>query len=54
MLLLAIGLFTTGSLLSGASQTMNQLIGFRALQGLGAGGFYPVAISVRRRPLQPS
>jgi EmrB/QacA subfamily drug resistance transporter len=46
MLLLAVGLFTTGSLLSGASQNMNQLIGFRALQGLGAGGFYPVAISV--------
>ena len=46
MLLLAVGLFTTGSLLSGASQNMNQLIGFRALQGLGAGGFYPIAISV--------
>src|ERR1700674_5716717 len=46
MLLLAVGLFTIGSLLSGASQSMNQLIGFRALQGLGAGGFYPVAIAV--------
>lgn len=46
MLLVAVGLFTTGSLLSGASQTMNQLIGFRAVQGLGAGGFYPVAIAV--------
>ncbi len=46
MLLLAVGLFTTGSMLSGASGNMNQLIGFRAIQGLGAGGFYPVAISV--------
>lgn len=46
MLLVAVSLFTTGSLLSGTSQTMNQLIGFRALQGLGAGGFYPVALAV--------
>ncbi|GHO46159.1 MDR family MFS transporter [Ktedonospora formicarum] len=30
-------LFLVGSLLAGASQTMNQLIIFRALQGLGAG-----------------
>ena len=29
--------FLTGSILSGASQSMNQLIAFRALQGLGAG-----------------
>ena len=29
--------FLTGSILSGAAQTMNQLIAFRALQGLGAG-----------------
>lgn len=34
----AIVLFLLGSALSGASQTMIQLIGFRALQGLGAGG----------------
>ena len=30
-------LFLLGSLLAGASQTMDQLILFRALQGLGAG-----------------
>jgi MFS family permease len=30
-------LFLTGSALSGAAQTMNQLIAFRALQGLGSG-----------------
>jgi hypothetical protein len=30
-------LFLLGSLLAGASQSMNQLIAFRALQGLGAG-----------------
>ena len=36
--LAAILIFLAGSLLSGLSQTMGQLIGFRALQGLGAGG----------------
>src|SRR2546423_886071 len=30
-------LFLLGSLLAGASQSMNQLIAFRAIQGLGAG-----------------
>src|SRR5215831_14296299 len=46
MLLIAISLFMAGSCLSGLSQNMNELIGFRALQGLGAGGFYPLALSV--------
>ena len=46
MLLIAVGLFVAGSMLSGLSQTMNQLIAFRALQGLGAGGFYPLTIAV--------
>ena len=36
-LLSGTALFLAGSLLAGASQTMNQLILFRALQGLGAG-----------------
>ena len=34
----AIVVFVTGSVLSGAAQSMTQLIAFRALQGLGAGG----------------
>jgi EmrB/QacA subfamily drug resistance transporter len=34
----AIVIFLVGSVLSGLSQTMAMLIGFRALQGLGAGG----------------
>ncbi len=34
----AIVVFVAGSVLSGAAQSMIQLIGFRALQGLGAGG----------------
>lgn len=36
-LLVAVVIFLMGSALSGASQTMNQLIGFRALQGIGGG-----------------
>ena len=36
--LVAITLFLTGSALSGAARDMNQLICFRAVQGLGAGG----------------
>ncbi|MGP4003310.1 MDR family MFS transporter [Streptomyces sp. 8N706] len=34
----SIVLFLAGSVLSGMAQTMGQLIGFRAIQGLGAGG----------------
>ena len=34
----AIVIFLAGSMLAGLSQTMAELIGFRALQGLGAGG----------------
>jgi EmrB/QacA subfamily drug resistance transporter len=36
-LLTGAGIFLLGSVLTGAAQTMNQLIAFRALQGLGAG-----------------
>lgn len=39
----AITLFLLGSVLSGLAQTMGQLIAFRALQGLGAGGLMPLA-----------
>ncbi|MCX4749761.1 MFS transporter [Kitasatospora sp. NBC_01287] len=38
MFMAAIVLFLIGSALAGLSQGMNQLIGFRAVQGLGAGG----------------
>ena len=34
----AIVIFLAGSMLAGLSQTMGELIGFRALQGIGAGG----------------
>jgi EmrB/QacA subfamily drug resistance transporter len=36
--LAAILIFLAGSMLAGLSQSMDQLIGFRALQGIGAGG----------------
>src|SRR3954464_5996520 len=36
--LVAILIFLAGSMLAGLSQSMAQLIGFRALQGIGAGG----------------
>ena len=46
MLVIGVSLFLAGSWLSGLSQTMNQLIAFRALQGLGAGALFPVAMAV--------
>jgi len=39
----AIGVFLVGSLLSGMAQNMYELIGFRAVQGLGAGGIMTMA-----------
>lgn len=43
---LAIVVFLIGSVLSGLSQDMYQLIAFRALQGLGAGGLISLAFSI--------
>lgn len=42
----AIALFQVGSLLSGVSQDMSQLIAFRAVQGLGAGGLMVGALAI--------
>jgi EmrB/QacA subfamily drug resistance transporter len=41
----AIVIFLLGSLASGFAQDINQLIGFRALQGLGAGGLFALALA---------
>lgn len=46
VMLLAMGAFLAGSMASGMSATMMQLIAFRALQGVGAGGLQPVAITI--------
>src|SRR5579872_24181 len=44
MLLIGIVIFLAGSALSGLSQNMTELILFRALQGLGAGAIFPIAL----------
>ncbi len=46
ILLFAVAVFLVGSLLSGFSQDMWQFVAFRAVQGLGAGALFPVAIAV--------
>ncbi|MDB5084061.1 MAG: Permease, related [Bacilli bacterium] len=43
---LSVILFMLGSLLSGMAQTMVQLIIYRALQGIGAGGIIPIAVVI--------
>ncbi|MEU7885138.1 MDR family MFS transporter [Microbispora bryophytorum] len=42
----AIGIFLLGSVLAGLSQNIGQLIGFRAIQGLGGGGLMALAFSI--------
>ena len=44
--LAAVGFFLLGSVLSGAAQSMGQLIVFRAIQGLGAGGLLPLGMTI--------
>ncbi len=38
--------FITGSMLAGLSQNLSELIAFRAVQGFGIGGLFPVAIAI--------
>jgi MFS family permease len=42
----AIATFLAGSILCGLSQNMGELIGFRALQGLGGGGLMALALAI--------
>lgn len=44
--LIGIGIFLMGSVLSGLSQSMAQLIVFRAIQGLGAGALLPLGMTI--------
>ncbi len=46
VLLFSIGLFAGGSLLASVSHSMLQLILFRGIQGLGAGGIMPVVLTI--------
>ncbi len=43
---IAMILFLIGSILCGLSQTMGQLVAFRALQGIGAGGIIPLVFII--------
>jgi len=46
MLMIGVCLFLLGSWLSGASQNMNELVAFRAVQGLGAGALFPIVMAI--------
>jgi EmrB/QacA subfamily drug resistance transporter len=46
MLMIGIGIFLAGSLLSALSQEMWQLILFRGIQGVGAGALFPISLAV--------
>lgn len=46
VILAAIMIFSVGSALAAFAQTMNQLIIFRGLQGIGAGGIMPVVLTI--------
>jgi MFS family permease len=42
----ALAVFLAGSMLCGIAASIGQLIGFRALQGLGAGGLFTLAMAI--------
>ena len=44
--LLGLGIFLVGSVLSGLSQNLNELVAFRAIQGVGSGAFFTVVFSI--------
>ncbi len=46
ILLFGLTLFTLGSMLSGTSQSMGQLIAMRTIQGLGAGAVAPIVLTL--------
>jgi EmrB/QacA subfamily drug resistance transporter len=44
--MLGLAIFMGGSILSGAAQNIDELIIFRAIQGIGSGGFFPIALAI--------
>ncbi len=46
LLIIGISLFLVGSALSGLSQSMEMLVLFRGIQGLGAGALFPISLAV--------
>lgn len=53
LLQIAIGVFTVGSLASGLAANIGQLVVFRAIQGIGAGGVMPLTFAVIGDVLSP-
>ncbi|HEY0454038.1 MDR family MFS transporter [Actinophytocola sp.] len=51
--MVAIGIFTAGSLLVGLAQDMTQLVCFRAVQGIGAGGLVVMAFTISATVVPP-
>jgi EmrB/QacA subfamily drug resistance transporter len=46
VMLVALAIFLVGSAASGQARSMDQLVAFRALQGVGAAGIQPIAITI--------
>src|SRR5262249_27012304 len=46
LMLIAVTIFLVGSALCGAAQNMPELVVFRGIQGLGAGGLFPLSLAV--------
>jgi EmrB/QacA subfamily drug resistance transporter len=46
LMLIAVSIFLVGSALCGAAQNMTELVVCRGLQGLGAGGLFPLSLAV--------
>ncbi|HET8988540.1 MAG TPA: DHA2 family efflux MFS transporter permease subunit [Humibacillus sp.] len=52
--ILAVGLFTTGSVLCATAVSIEMLIGFRVLQGLGGGMLMPLGMTIMTRAAGPA
>jgi EmrB/QacA subfamily drug resistance transporter len=46
VMLVSMAIFLAGSMASGQARSMDQLIVFRAIQGIGAGGMQPIAMTI--------
>ena len=51
--ILGLVIFMAGSIASGAAQNIDELILFRAVQGLGGGAFFPIALSIAGVTFKP-
>ena len=53
LFIIAISVFVIGSLLAGTADSMYQLAGYRAIQGLGAGGLMALPLAIMGDMLAP-